>query len=81
MNILAVSAVGDLGIDAVINYRNMPDLAAALGEAAPDGIDIYFDNVGGGHLEAAIANANKFARFPLCGSTTARPRGRVTSMR
>lgn len=55
------------GADAVINYRTAPDMTAALAEAAPEGIDIYFDNVGGDHLEAAIANAKDFARFPICG--------------
>ena len=55
------------GVDAVINYKTAPDMTAALAEAAPEGIDIYFDNVGGDHLEAAIANAKDFARFPICG--------------
>lgn len=56
----------DAGINAVVNYKKSPDLAAALADVAPEGIDIYFDNVGGVHLEAAIAAANNFARFPLC---------------
>lgn len=55
------------GVDAVINYRTAPDMTAALAEAGPEGIDIYFDNLGGDHLEAAIANARDFARFPICG--------------
>jgi NADPH-dependent curcumin reductase CurA len=57
----------ELGADAVINYRTAGDLTEALAKAAPDGIDVYFDNVGGEHLEAAIAVANPFARFALCG--------------
>lgn len=57
----------EAGVDAAINYKETPDLTAALLEAAPSGIDIYFDNVGGAHLEAALAAANDFARFPLCG--------------
>lgn len=57
----------EAGVDATINYKEVPDLTAALKEAAPDGIDIYFDNVGGTHLEAALTVANDFARFPLCG--------------
>ena len=56
-----------LGADVVINYRQTDDLAAALRAAAPGGIDVYFDNVGGGHLEAAIEVANDFARVVLCG--------------
>jgi NADPH-dependent curcumin reductase CurA len=38
-----------------------------LAKAAPEGIDVYFDNVGGEHLQAAIAVANRFARFAICG--------------
>lgn len=55
------------GVDAVINYRTASDLTAALRAAAPRGIDIYFDNVGGGHLEAALECARPFARFVECG--------------
>ncbi len=57
----------EAGIDAVINYRDTADMTGALMDAAPEGIDVYFDNVGGDHLEAAINAANNFARFPLCG--------------
>ncbi len=57
----------DLGADAVINYRTSSDLVASLRAAAPEGIDVYFDNVGGTHLEAAIEVANDFARVVLCG--------------
>jgi hypothetical protein len=57
----------ELGADAVINYRAAGDLTKALAEAAPEGIDVYFDNVGGDHLDAALAVANRFARFAICG--------------
>ena len=57
----------ELGADAVINYKTAGDLTQALREAAPEGIDVYFDNVGGDHLEAAIAVANRHARIALCG--------------
>ncbi len=59
-----------IGVDAVVDYRAHGDaaaLTAALAEAAPKGIDVYFDNVGGDHLQAAIAVANQGARMPLCG--------------
>lgn len=59
--------VDDVGVGAVINYRETPDLVVALAQAAPEGVDIYFDNVGGKHLEAALAVANVNARFVLCG--------------
>lgn len=60
----------ELGADAVINYKDhqtAADLTRALAQAAPQGVDVYFDNVGGGHLEAALAVANDFARFAICG--------------
>lgn len=56
-----------LGIDQVINYKTASRLTDALREAAPQGIDVYFDNVGGDHLEAAIHLANRNARFCGCG--------------
>lgn len=57
----------ELGIDEVIDYKAEPSLTKALARAAPEGIDVYYDNVGGPHLEAALARANRFARFALCG--------------
>lgn len=57
----------ELGFDAVIDYRQTPDLDAALSEACPEGIDIYFDNVGGAHLEAALNRMNTFGRIVVCG--------------
>jgi NADPH-dependent curcumin reductase CurA len=57
----------NLGADAVIDYKAAGDLSAALAQAAPDGIDVYFDNVGGDHLDAALANARDHARFVICG--------------
>ncbi|WP_433825527.1 NADP-dependent oxidoreductase [Actinoplanes sp. CA-015351] len=59
--------VEELGFDAAFNYKDAP-VREQLRAAAPDGIDVYFDNVGGDHLEAAIGSANKFARFALCGA-------------
>jgi NADPH-dependent curcumin reductase CurA len=57
----------DLGFDAAFNYKdgNVTELLAA---AAPEGIDVYFDNVGGDHLEAAVASFNDYGRAALCGS-------------
>jgi NADPH-dependent curcumin reductase CurA len=57
----------EIGVDHVIDYKAESDLKAALARVAPDGIDVYFDNVGGGHLEAALDNSKTFARFALCG--------------
>jgi len=53
--------VDDLGFDAAFNYKD-GNVGKQLREAAPDGIDVYFDNVGGDHLEAAIGSLNTFGR-------------------
>lgn len=55
------------GIDAVINYKQTEDLKGELAHLAPDGIDVYFDNVGGDHLEAAIDVMNDFGCCVECG--------------
>jgi NADPH-dependent curcumin reductase CurA len=57
----------DLGFDAAFNYKSGP-VRELLSRAAPDGIDVYFDNVGGEHLEAAIAAMRSFGRIALCGT-------------
>ena len=62
--------VRSLGADAVIDYRPVPvvkSLAAAVQSVGKEGIDVYFDNVGGDHLDAAFALARKDARFAICG--------------
>jgi NADPH-dependent curcumin reductase CurA len=58
--------VDDLGFDHAFDYHG--GVRDQLRAAAPNGIDVYFDNVGGEHLEAAIAVANTYARVALCGS-------------
>jgi hypothetical protein len=62
-----VAYLKEIGVDAAIDYQAEPDLTAALAAAAPKGIDVYFDNVGGSHLEAALNAARPFARFAICG--------------
>src|SRR5436853_1390376 len=63
-----VSYVKDeLGFDDAFNYRDGP-VAELLAAVAPDGIDVYFDNVGGDHLEAAIGVLNDFGRAAMCGA-------------
>jgi NADPH-dependent curcumin reductase CurA len=58
------------GIDKAINYKHhktQPELEAAMRDACPNGIDVYFENVGGDHLTSALNLMNPFARAPLCG--------------
>ena len=61
-----VAWVRELGADAAIDYKAGPLLPQLL-SAAPKGIDVYFDNVGGEHLDAAFALARQNARFAICG--------------
>jgi len=53
--------------DEAINYKNTVDLTRAIKTACPDGVDIYFDNVGGKISDAVLNNINKHARIPVCG--------------
>ncbi|WP_336337162.1 NADP-dependent oxidoreductase [Haloarcula brevis] len=57
----------DLGFDAGINYKATDDYRAALEEAAPDGVDAYFDNVGGPITDAVFTQLNTDARVAVCG--------------
>jgi len=57
----------DLGFDAAINYKTTDDYSAALAEAAPDGVDVYFDNVGGPITDAVFPQLNLDARVAVCG--------------
>lgn len=59
--------VDDLGFDAAINYRS-EDVEARLAELCPEGIDVYFDNVGGAILDACLANLAMHARVVCCGA-------------
>ncbi|XP_066378191.1 NADP-dependent alkenal double bond reductase P2-like [Miscanthus floridulus] len=56
-----------LGFDDAFNYKEEPDLKSALKRYFPDGIDVYFENVGGEMLEAALANMNTYGRVALSG--------------
>lgn len=56
-----------MAVDAVLNYREEPDLAAALARACPEGVDVYFDNVGGKMLDAALTAMAGGGRIVGCG--------------
>jgi len=57
----------EYGFDEVINYKTVDNMKKAIADACPNGVDIYFDNVGGPISDAVIANINFHARIPLCG--------------
>ena len=57
-----------LGFDEAINYNTTKNMTAAIKEAAPNGVDIYFDNVGGPISDAVLLNIKPFARFIICGA-------------
>lgn len=59
--------VDQAGIDYAFNYKQVGDISTELIKACPDKINVYFDNVGGKHLEAALDNMKTFGRIVLCG--------------
>jgi hypothetical protein len=73
--------VESLGADAVIDYKADVPVVKALGAVARNGIDVYFDNVGGEHLDAALAHANAGARFAICGMIDVYNSGAATQLR
>lgn len=56
------------GFDVGINYNTAENMRAAIADAAPNGVDVYFDNVGGPISDAVLFNINKFARMVICGA-------------
>ena len=63
------------GYDVAINYKTAEDLSAAIGEAAPDGIDVYFDNTGGAISDAVLEHLAVHARIIVCGTMAIDPGG------
>ena len=57
----------ELGMDAAINYRSCDSLEAEIDRHFPEGIDLYFDNVGGATLDAVLPRMKAFGRIPVCG--------------
>ena len=57
----------EVGIDAAINYRETSNLGRTVRKNCPEGIDVYYDNVGGDHLQAALSCMNTFGRIVACG--------------
>jgi len=71
--------VDELGFDVCLNYKAVDDLGSAISQHAPDGVDIYFDNVGGEMLDAAITRMKPHGRLIISGAISeynrAEPRG------
>ena len=63
----AAYIMDELGFDAAFNYKEASSLGDALGQACPDGIDVYFENVGGAMLDAVLLKVNPYARIVACG--------------
>ena len=59
--------LNEAGVDAAFNYKTVGDVIAEVGKHCPKGIDVYFENVGGVHLEAALEHMNTHGRIVLCG--------------
>jgi len=57
----------EAGVDEAFNYHDTDDVSATLAKLCPDGIDLYYDNVGGDHLAGAIDHMNNFGRIVCCG--------------
>jgi NADPH-dependent curcumin reductase CurA len=70
----------EFGFDAAINYRTTGNMRKAIATACPDGVDVYFDNVGGDISDTVLMNINPFARIAVCGAIsvyneTSQPKG------
>ncbi len=72
--------VREIGADACVDYK-AGSLLKQLSVAAPKGIDVYFDNVGGDHLDAAFALARDYARFAICGMIDVYNNGKPQEMK
>ena len=57
----------EFGFDAAINYKTTGNMRKAIAEACPNGVDVYFDNVGGSISDAVLVKINQFARIVVCG--------------
>ena len=59
--------LAEAGIDAAFNYKKVDDLISEVGRCSPKGVDVYYENVGGVHLEAALEHMNTYGRVVMCG--------------
>ncbi len=71
----------ELGFHATIDYKAEPDLAAAVARECPGGLDVFYDNVGGAMLDAALANLKLRARVVICGRISQTAAGELYGVR
>ncbi|XP_003391770.2 PREDICTED: prostaglandin reductase 1-like, partial [Amphimedon queenslandica] len=63
-----VAYLKSLGFDAAYNYKTIPSLEAAIKESCPNGVDVFFDNVGGDFFDTVLRQMNTFGRVSVCGA-------------
>ena len=71
----------ELGFHAAIDYKAEPDLVAAIARECPGGLDVFYDNVGGAMLDAALANLRLRARVVICGRISQTAAGELYGVR
>jgi len=69
----------EFGFDEAVNYKTTPNMRKAIAKACPDGVDVYFDNVGGEISDGVMLNINKFARTTICGAISQYNETRMTT--
>jgi prostaglandin reductase 1 len=62
-----VEYLKSIGFDAAYNYKTVPSLAEAIKEGCPNGVDVFFDNVGGEFFDTVLPQMNTFGRITICG--------------
>ena len=69
----------EFGFDTAINYKTTKNIRKAIAKACPNGVDVYFDNVGGEISDGVLMNINQFARVPICGAISQYNETRMTT--
>ncbi len=69
----------EFGFDEAVNYKTTSNIRKAISKACPNGVDVYFDNVGGEISDGVMMNINKFARVPICGAISQYNETRMTT--
>jgi len=69
----------EFGFDEAINYKTTKNMRKAITNSCPNGVDVYFDNVGGEISDGVMMNINQFARVPICGAISQYNETRMTT--